>query len=442
MRKRYEDWTRNLGFDWCISRQRYFGVPIPVWYALDAAGRPDYAKPIVADPRALPVDPMTDVPPGYQAAQRGKPGGFVGEADVFDTWFTSSMTPQIASRWLDDPDRHARLFPADLRPQAHDIIRTWAFYTIAKALLHEDAIPWRRIAISGWILDPDRKKMSKSVGNVVTPSEPLDQFGADAVRYWAGSARLGVDTALDDAVFKVGKRLVTKLFNASKFALAQTAAPGPIVNELDRAFAAELRELVAQCTAAHEKLDYARALEVTESFFWKRFTDTYLELAKARARSEHDGDGRASAVATLRLALSVLVRLFAPVLPYITEEIWSWAFAQETGRPSVHVAPWPSDADFAEVGAPADAASFETAVAAYLAINKAKADANVSAGRETLRLALAVAPATRARLGRVLPDVLAAARCAEHSLAADDALEAGVVAVRDAAFAERASVEA
>jgi len=442
MRKRYEDWTRNLGFDWCISRQRYFGVPIPVWYRLDADGRADYAKPIVADPRDLPIDPMNDVPRGHQEHQRGKPGGFIGEADVFDTWFTSSLTPQIASRWLDDPDRHARLFPADLRPQAHDIIRTWAFYTIAKALLHEDEVPWRRIAISGWILDPDRKKMSKSIGNVTTPTEPIEKYGADAIRYWAGSARLGVDTALDENVFKVGKRLVTKLFNASKFALAQTAAPGPIANELDRAFVAELRALVGECTEAYERLDYARALESTESFFWKRFTDTYLELAKARARSASDTAGRASAVRTLRLALSVLVRLFAPVLPYISEEIWSWAFAHETGHASVHAAPWPSAADFAGIAEPADAQSFAAAVASFLAINKAKADANVSAGRETLRLALVAEPATAARLGPVLGDVLAAARCAAHTLELDASLPPGTALVRDAAFADRAAADA
>jgi valyl-tRNA synthetase len=442
MRKRYEDWTRNLGFDWCISRQRYFGVPIPVWYPLDGAGNPDYSRTIVADPTSLPVDPMTDRPPGHQEAQRGKPGGFTGEPDIFDTWFTSSMTPQIASRWLLDPERHERLFPADLRPQAHEIIRTWAFYTIAKAMLHEDRVPWKHIAISGWVLDPDRKKMSKSIGNVITPTEPIDKNGADAVRYWAGSARLGVDTAIDDNVLKVGRRLVTKLFNASKFALAQTGPDGTIASELDRAFLGELHELVAQCTAAYEKLDYARALEGTESFFWKRFTDTYLELAKARARSESDVAGRASAVATLRLALSVLVRLFAPVLPYITEEIWSWAFARESGHASIHTAPWPSDADFAGIAPPVDAASFESAVAAFLAINKAKADANVSAGRETERLALAAAPDAQVRLARVLADVLAAARCAEHTLAADASLEAGAITVREAVFAERAEASA
>ncbi len=438
MRKRYEDWTRNLAFDWCISRQRYFGVPIPVWYPLDAAGLPDYSRTIVADPNRLPIDPMTDAPVGYQESQRGQPNGFSGEADVFDTWFTSSLTPQIASRWRLEPERHARLFPADLRAQAHDIIRTWAFYTIAKALLHENSVPWRQIAISGWILDPDRKKMSKSIGNVVTPIEPIEKFGADAIRYWSGSARLGADTALDENVFKVGKRLVTKLFNASKFALAQSAEPGPISTELDRAFVGELRELVAHCSAAYEKLDYARALELTESFFWKRFTDTYLELAKARARCESDAAGRASAVTTLRLALSVLVRLFAPVLPYISEEIWSWAFADEIGRASVHAAAWPGAADFSGIAAPADAASFDAAVACFLAINKAKADANVSAGRETLRLALAAAPATRARLAPVMSDVLLAARCAEHTLAEDATLELGTIAIRDALFAERA----
>ena len=442
MRKRYEEWTRNLAFDWCVSRQRYFGVPIPVWYPLAGDGRPDYSRTIVADPKTLPIDPMTDAPPGHSESQRGQPGGFVGEPDIFDTWFTSSMTPQIASRWLLDPERHARLFPADLRPQAHEIIRTWAFYTIAKAMLHEDEIPWRQIAISGWVLDPDRKKMSKSIGNVITPSEPIDKNGADAVRYWAGSARLGVDTAIDDNVLKVGRRLVTKLFNAGKFVLAQNAEPGPIASELDRAFVAELHELTAHCTAAYEKMDYARALELTESFFWKRFTDTYLELAKARARSESDGAGRASAVTTLRLALSVLVRLFAPVMPFITEEIWSWAFAGETERASVHSAPWPSAADFSGIAPPADGASFEAAVACFLAINKAKADANASAGRETLRLALAAAPATRARLAPVMLDVLAAARCATHTLADDDTLEAGVIAVREAVFAERTAVEA
>src|SRR5581483_7433918 len=254
MRLRYRNWTENLNVDWCVSRQRYFGVPIPVWYPLDASGRP--------------VDPTTDAPPGFDEAQRGRPGGFVGEEDVFDTWFTSSLTPQIGSGWLLDPARHRQLFPADIRPQSHEIIRTWAFYTIAKALLHEDTIPWRHVVVSGWILDPERKKMSKSKGNVVTPAHLLDAHGADGVRYWAASARLGTDTAFDEKVMKVGKRLVTKLFNAGKFVLAQERAPGPIVTELDRAFVARLRALVERVTAAFEGFDYAHALQQTEGFFW------------------------------------------------------------------------------------------------------------------------------------------------------------------------------
>jgi valyl-tRNA synthetase len=450
MRKRYEDWTANLAWDWCISRQRYFGVPIPVWYPLDPNAEPDHARPIVAAPETLPVDAMTDAPPGYSESQRGKPGGFVGEADIFDTWFTSSLTPQIGSGWLLDPDRHARLFPADLRPQSHEIIRTWAFYTIAKALLHEGTLPWRHVAISGWILDPERKKMSKSFGNVVTPLPVIEQYGADALRYWAGSARLGVDTAFDENVLRVGKRLVTKLFNASKFVLAQTAPggaqtappgaqtapPGAISAELDRAFLGELRALVARASDAFERYEHADVLRETEAFFWTRFTDTTIELLKARARGD-DAAGRASAVAALRLGLSVLLRLFAPFLPYVTEEIWSWAFAEETGQPSIHRAPWPGPADFARVAAPADAESLAAAIACLAAINKAKADAEVSMGREVEQLRIAAAPAALARLAPVLGDVLAAARAARHALEPDAALGPDVFVVREARFAPR-----
>jgi valyl-tRNA synthetase len=437
MQKRFEDWTRNLAYDWCISRQRYFGVPIPVWYRLGKGGAPDTAKPIVAAPETLPVDPMTDAPPGFTEAQRGRPGGFVGEADIFDTWFTSSLTPQIGSGWLLDREQHARLFPADLRPQSHEIIRTWAFYTIAKALLHEDTVPWRHVAISGWILDPDRKKMSKSLGNVVTPLPLIERFGADTLRYWAGSARLGVDTAFDENVLRVGKRLGTKLWNASKFVLTQGGAPGAVTEELDRAFLAELAALVERATADFEAYEHADVLRAVESFFWTRFTDTTLELVKARARGE-EAAGRGSAVASLRLGLDVLLRLFAPFLPYVTEEIWSWAFAAERRAPSIHRAAWPSAADFAGVAAPADPGSLDVAITCLAAINKAKADAEVSMGREIEALTLAAAPATLARLARVAPDVLAAARVQQHALAEDAGLEAGAFQVREARFAPRA----
>ncbi len=437
MFNRFRDWTENLGMDWTLSRQRYFGVAIPVWYPLDASGEPDFESPLLPDRDALPVDPMIDVPPGHEEGQRGRPGGFAGEADIFDTWFTSSMTPQIGSGWLDDPDRHRRLFPGDLRPQSHEIIRTWAFYTIAKAMLHEDQVPWRHVAISGWILDPDRKKMSKSKGNVVTPMHLLEQYTADGVRYWAASARLGVDTAFDEKVFKVGKRLVTKIFNASKFVLGQEAPPRPITRELDRAFLGELGALVEESSRAFEAFDYARALMETESFFWTRVTDTYLELVKTRARDEADPEGRGSAVATLRLALEVLLRLFAPFLPYITEEVWSWAFAEETGERSVHTARWPSPLEWAEVPAAADPGAFQVAVAALAAINKAKADAEVSMGREVEALHLEAATGSVARLEPVLGDVLAAARCTGHHLESAPGLEEGVFHVSEIRFAPR-----
>ncbi len=432
MRLRFRNWTENLNVDWCVSRQRYFGVPIPVWYPLDADGRPDYAKPIVAERATLPIDPTTDVPPGHRAEQRDRPNGFTADPDVFDTWFTSSLTPQIVSKWELDPARHRRLFPADIRPQSHEIIRTWAFYTIVKAMLHEDTIPWKHAVISGWILDPDRKKMSKSKGNVVTPMHHIDEYGADAIRYWAASARLGIDTAFDEKVFKVGKRLVTKIFNAAKFVLQQEGDVAPIDHELDCAFVARLRALVERMTRLHADLEYAHALQETEAFFWRDFTDTYLELVKARAR----GEGGGSAIAALRLGLGVLLRLFAPALPYITEEVWSWTFAAETGYASVHAAPWPGASDFAAVAPPADPTCFDAAVACLAAVNKAKSEGGVSVGRGVRDVTLRANPATAARLEPVAADVMASARVERHALSPVAELADDVFEVADVAFVE------
>ncbi len=430
MRLRYRNWTENLNVDWCVSRQRYFGVPFPVWYPLDADGRPDHAHPLVADAAVLPVDPTVDVPPGYRAEQRDRPGGFTAEADVFDTWFTSSLTPQIGAGWVLDPERHARLFPADIRPQSHEIIRTWAFYTIAKAMLHERTVPWHHVVISGWILDPDRKKMSKSKGNVVTPMHLLDEYTADGVRYWAASARLGTDTAFDEKVLKVGKRLVTKLYNAGKFVLAQAGPEAAIDAELDRAFVQRLRELVARVSAAFEAFDYAHALQDTEAFFWRDFTDTYLELVKHRARDEAGG----SAIAGLRLGLQTLLRLFAPVLPYVTDEVWSWVFAAETGHPSIHRAPWPTVDELAAVVPPTDPGCFDVAVACFAAINKAKSEGGVSPGRGVARLVLSAAPDTLRRLAAVESDVWSAARVEGREVVADTELAESVFVVRAAEY--------
>lgn len=440
MGDRYRIWTENLGIDWCVSRQRYFGVPIPVWYPLDQSGAPDYERPIVAASESLPVDPLTQAPPGYDESQRGQPSGFTGDPDVFDTWFTSSLTPEISAGWTLDPERHAKLFPADVRPQSHEIIRTWAFYTIAKAHLHLDTIPWKHVVISGWVVDPTKGgKISKSSGGIsLGPNQLIESYSADAVRYWAGNARLGTDTAFDEKMFKVGKRLVTKLFNASKFVLSQEGERAPITEELDRAFVRNLRALVADASAAFDDFEFAKALMLTEQFFWHGFTDTYLELSKARARGDGaDEAARGSAVAALRLGLNVLLRLFAPVLPYITEEVWSWVFAEETGHASIHTAPWPSDVDFEGIEAPADDASFDLATEALAVINKAKSDAGVSVGRVTESLTFAANEATRTRLERVWGDVAAAARCQSHALETKADLDDEAFAVLAARFAEK-----
>ncbi len=436
MGARFRNWTENLQLDWCVSRQRYFGVPFPVWYPVTLAGETDFASPLVADAATLPVDPTSDAPPGFTEAQRDRPGGFRAEPDVFDTWFTSSLTPQIATKWTDAPDRHQRLFPMDLRPQSHEIIRTWAFYTIVKAQLHEAKVPWKHVAISGWVLDPDRKKMSKSKGNVTTPTHLLDQYGADAVRYWSLSARLGTDTAFDEKVLKVGRRLVTKLFNASKFVLSQSALPGRVTRPLDLAFLARLREAVDQASAELEAFEYAGALDVTERFFWSRFTDAYVEIVKSRARSEADAPGRTSAVASLQLALGVLVRLFAPYLPYVTEEIWSWGFERESGEASVHRAPWPSAADFDGLDA-ADPAAFDAALAFLETVHRAKSGRGASVGRHLRQLRVACAPATTELIAPSLSDLLAAARVEEFAMETRDSMAPLAFEVVELALAER-----
>ena len=376
MKSRYDDWVKGLNGDWCISRQRFFGVPFPLWYGVDANGETDFSIVLSPDHDSLPIDPQSDVPPGYVEAQRGQSGGFVGDPDVMDTWATSSLTPQIAGRWAVDDDLWGRMYPMDLRPQGHDIIRTWLFSTVVRANAEFGVAPWKNAAMSGWILDPDRKKMSKSQGNVVVPTDLLEEFGSDAVRYWAASARPGVDTTFDSGQMKIGRKLAVKLLNASRFSLGCTelaVGPEKISAPIDCALIARLDALVHDATTAFVGYDYARALERTEAFFWS-FCDNYLELAKSRA---YGGENYAvaeseSAQATLQLTLDVLLRLIAPFLPFVTDEVWSW---WRDG--SVHSQAWPTSAELTS-GIGANDLVLSVASETLSGVRKAKTEAKVS----------------------------------------------------------------
>jgi valyl-tRNA synthetase len=383
MGARYSSWVEGLNGDWCVSRQRFFGVPFPVWYRLDEEGKPDHEHPLVASEDRLPVDPSSDAPEGFSQEQRGRPGGFVGDPDIMDTWATSSLSPQIAGTWEEDPDLFSRVFPMDLRPQAHEIIRTWLFYTVLKSHLEFGTLPWTDAAISGFVLDPERKKMSKSKGNVVTPVAHLEQHGADAVRYWSASARLGIDAAFDEQQIKIGRRLAIKILNASRFALSLEGAETEIADPLDRSLLTQLADVVGRATAALEGYEHARALEIVERFFWG-FTDDYLELVKGRAYGGNGPEAAGSAIASLRFALDVLLRLFAPFLPYATEEVWSW-----WKEGSIHRASWPSTEAFPVGGEPV---VFEVAAWVLGEVRKTKALAKRSLRTDVDRLVVRDTP--------------------------------------------------
>ncbi len=418
-RRRYEDWVEGLNQDWCVSRQRYFGVPIPVWYAVDGQGNVDYEQLVVPRKEDLPVDPSAETPHGYKESQRGRPGGFVGDPDVFDTWATSGLSPLIPSGWPDDDKKFRNLYPNDLRPQSHEIIRTWAFVTITRSFLEDGSIPWHHVAISGWILDPDRKKMSKSKGNVVIPSDILDDYGSDAVRYWSASARLGVDTAFDPKVFREGKRLVTKIRNASRLILGYEGQPGESTNPLDRDLLGRLKDLVIEATQHWESWNHAAALDSVETWFWSEFTDNYLELSKTRAYA-----GDQSAVGALHTALDVLLRLFAPVLPYVAEEVWQ---SVNDGRGSIHRAPWPTESELGDVSS---VGSFEAAVEVLAHIRKAKSEAKVSIKFPVDELEVRGPESRLDSLRRVLDDVLVTGNVQSHRLSPNDSSDSLDVTIR------------
>ena len=417
MRSRFENWISGLNGDWLVSRQRFFGVPIPVWYPLDTDGNPNYDAPIVPSDEQLPVDPAADAAPGYEEAQRDVPGGFTGDADILDTWATSSLTPQIVGGWSRDEDLFAKVYPFDLRPQGHDIIRTWLFSSVVQADALQNTAPWKHAAISGWILDPDRKKMSKSKGNVVVPTDVLDEFGSDAVRYWATSAKLGADTAYEIAQMKIGRRLAIKLLNASKFVLNLGATENSVVsadlsvltNPLDRAVLAQLADVVRQSTKAFENYDYARALQITESFFWQ-FTDDYVELIKDRAYGAAGEQEQASVLAALATSLDTLLRLFAPFLPFATEEVWGW-----WRNGSVHRAQWP-----AAVEVDGDTTLLATVGTALSGVRKAKSEAKVKQRTEVLSATITASESLTTQLKAGLGDLKAASNARELTLVAGD----------------------
>lgn len=413
MRIRIEQWIDGLSWDWCISRQRYFGVPFPVWYVTQVSENGNRNTEIItARAEDLPVNPLVDLPHGYEVISKLENGGWltkntngkeyeiIPEADVMDTWATSSVSPQLSSKGINDElavdkTRHAKLFPADLRPQAHEIIRTWAFYTIVKAHLHEDTIPWKNLMISGWCLASDKTKMSKSKGNVITPVDLIEEKGADVVRFWASTSRLGADSAYSEDVLKIGKKLVNKLWNATKFAAIHldklqstpTTAKADVENgtineQLDLWILTRLNRSVEKATQEFDKYEYCNARAAAEDFFWNDFCDNYLELVKVRVYGEAEGTteaGKISAVHTIYHCLDGILRLFAPIVPHITDELYTHIFEEKTKELGGSVnsrSAWPKTADY-----PVDEQAEKAGVACVdilNAVRKMKAERNVS----------------------------------------------------------------
>jgi valyl-tRNA synthetase len=425
MQARLENWINGLNGDWCISRQRFFGVPFPVWYKVRGDGTVDHDARLLPEESQLPVDPSTDVPAGYTAGQRDQPGGFTGDSDVMDTWATSSLSPQIAALWEEDEDLFKRVFPMDVRPQAHDIIRTWLFSTVLRAELEHGTLPWKNAAISGWVLDPDRKKMSKSKGNVVTPMGLLEEHGSDGVRYWAASGRPGTDTAFDTGQMKVGRRLAIKLLNASKFVLSRPEPAGAVSAPVDRGLLTSLAKIVQESTRDLEDYNYTRVLERTETFFWS-FCDDYLELVKGRRYGDQGPELAASANGALLAALDVMLRLFAPFLPFVTDEVWSW---WKDG--TIHKAAWPSAEELLQLCEPSGSddqgvAALEFAAAVLGAIRKKKSEEQRPLKTAVARATITAPAAQLELLSLVERDLRASGLIRELEIANGDSLQVDV----------------
>ena len=461
MHVRYDNWVNGLNGDWLISRQRFFGVPFPLWYPLDANGEPDYEHPLTPREDQLPIDPTNDVPEGYDESQRDQPNGFTAENDIMDTWATSSLTPQIVTHWAEPGEENEALFkatfPMDLRPQGQDIIRTWLFSSIDRAHLENHCLPWANATLSGWILDPDHKKMSKSKGNVVVPNKPIKQFGADAVRYWAASARLGLDATYDEGQMKIGRRLAIKLLNATKFALAIGREdenhhvgspavaqwnPADVTEPLDRAVMAKMALVIRQATNALNAYEHSKALEVIESFFWQ-FCDDYIELVKNRAYGTADSTGKTpseaavkSARTTLGLGLDTFARLLAPYLPYATEEVWSW---MHEGEGSVHRAAWPKPEPYEQAAFKVSPDVLTYAGEALAALRKIKSEAKVSMKTPILSVTLDAVDDAADSIKSTLGDIAEAGRVVGNITLVRAG--AAIKAVKQAAAAAKSAAE-
>jgi len=339
MRNRYDNWVKGLKWDWCISRQRHFGIPIPVWYCKKCK------EIILPDEKNLPVDPTIDKP-----KKQCKCGSkeFIGEKDVLDTWATSSLTPQIAAELFKGHKIYDKLYPMTLRPQAHDIITFWLFNTVVKSQLHNNINPWQDVMISGWALDPHGKKMSKSKGNIIEPQSVLEKYGADCLRFWAASSKLGEDLPFQEKDLVTGKKFIVKIWNASKFTfmhLKDYKLGKPKRLELiDRWLLSKLSILVKNSTKSFENYEYSRTKLDTENFFWHTFCDNYLEIVKDRLyNSDKRGtESRKSAQYTLYNALLTIIKLMAPIMPYITEELYALYYKKFEKDKSIHLSKWPS----------------------------------------------------------------------------------------------------
>ncbi len=372
MKQIYDSWVNGLKWDWCISRQRFYGVPFPLWHC-GACG-----EIILANEKSLPIDPRETKAP-VSECPKCKSTEITPETDVMDTWMTSSLTPMINSYWgIEGRDEMKNRFPMSVRVQAFEIIRTWLFYSIVKAEYHTQSIPWKDVMISGWGLDQQGRKISKSLGNFVDPDTIIKKYSADALRFWSAGATLGQNLRYNEDEIKVGQRTITKLWNASKFIIGNLEGfdPKTKIENLeasDRWVLSELQQTISRYIIAFDKYDYASAKEVLNQFFWNRLCDNYLEMVKYRIYALEDTT-RSAAQSTLYNCLFKIIKLYAPLMPFITEEIYQGYFKQFNQEISIHVSQIPdavelSVADLELTGEFEDILSIVTAIRGYKSQN-------------------------------------------------------------------------